>query len=66
MFPEYSWVEQPSDPSGSAWTVASRFESPGSFHYFCDEHAVAPGGAGMSGTVTVQTPATPPDATDTR
>jgi hypothetical protein len=54
--------EQPSDPSGSAWTVARRFDSAGSFRYFCEEHG-GPGGVGMSGTVTVQAAATPPEAT---
>src|SRR5215207_9992525 len=51
--------EQPSEPSGSAWTVARRFETPGTFRYYCEEHGGA-GGVGMSGTVTVQAlPTTP-------
>jgi hypothetical protein len=54
--------EQPSAPSGSAWTVARRFDSPGSFRYYCEEHG-GPGGAGMSGTVTVQAAVTPPAPT---
>jgi plastocyanin len=54
--------EQPSAPSGSAWTVARRFDTPGSFRYYCEAHG-GPGGAGMSGTVTVQAAVTPPAPT---
>jgi hypothetical protein len=54
--------EQPSAPSGSAWTVARRFDTPGSFRYFCEEHG-GPGGVGMSGTVSVQAAATTPSPT---
>lgn len=54
--------EQPSEPSGSAWTVARRFDTPGTFRYYCEEHG-GPGGVGMSGTVTVQASAPPPGET---
>lgn len=51
--------EQPGEPSGSAWTVARRFDTPGTFRYYCEAHG-GPGGGGMSGTVTVQASATTP------
>ena len=51
--------EQPSEPSGAGWTVARRFDTPGTFRYFCEEHG-GPGGVGMSGTVTVQASGPPP------
>jgi plastocyanin len=51
--------EQPSQPSASAWTVARRFDNAGTFRYYCEAHG-GPGGAGMSGTVTVQASATTP------
>ena len=51
--------EQPADPSFSNWTVSGTFNSPGTFRYFCKAHG-GPGGAGMSGTVTVGTPSAPP------
>ena len=46
--------EQPANPNSSQWTVSRTFISPGSFRYYCEEHG-GPGGAGMSGTVRVQT-----------
>jgi hypothetical protein len=54
--------EQPAEPISSGWTVARRFDSPGTFRYYCEAHG-APGGSGMSGTVTVQGPATTPGET---
>jgi plastocyanin len=47
--------EQPADPSSSNWTVSRTFNTAGTFRYYCEAHG-GPGGAGMSGTVTVQTP----------
>lgn len=38
---------------GSGWTFTRTFASAGSFAYYCELHG-APGGLGMSGTVTVQ------------
>ncbi len=49
---------QPATPSTSAWTVTRRFDTPGTFHYVCVQHAPE-----MEGTVTViasQTGGTPP------
>jgi plastocyanin len=40
--------QQPSAPSGSAWTVTRTFDTPGTFQYHCSVH-----GTGMSGTVVV-------------
>jgi plastocyanin len=40
--------EMPPAPSNSSWTVQRTFNTPGSFHYVCVQHA-----PGMAGTVTV-------------
>jgi len=40
-------------PSGNSWVYDFTFPSAGSFPYYCGVHG-APGGAGMSGVVTVQ------------
>ena len=48
----------PPAPSSSSWTVSRRFDTPGTFHYVCVQHA-----PDMDGTVTViatQTGGTPP------
>ncbi len=48
----------PPAPSSSSWTVSRRFDTPGTFHYVCVQHA-----PDMEGTVTViatQTGGTPP------
>ncbi len=49
--------EQPSDPAPpEAWPAASlkrTFAEPGTYPYYCENHG-APGGVGMSGTVTVK------------
>lgn len=55
--------EEPPEPSFSNWTVSSTFNSPGTFRYYCEAHG-GPGGAGMSGTVTVQTPSASPPSND--
>jgi plastocyanin len=54
--------ERPANPSSSGWTVARRFDTPGSFRYYCEQHG-GPGGSGMSGTVAVQAAATTPGET---
>ena len=43
----------PATPSTSSWTVSHRFDTPGTFHYVCEQHA-----PDMEGTVTV-TPSRP-------
>ena len=42
-------------PSASAWTATITFPTPGSVPFYCEIHG-GPGGAGMSGTLTVTTP----------
>jgi plastocyanin len=54
--------EQPANPNSSAWTVSRTFTYTGSFRYYCEAHG-GPGGAGMSGTVTVQSASGPPSGT---
>jgi plastocyanin len=49
---------EPATPSTDSWTVSRRFDTPGTFHYVCVQHA-----PDMEGTVTViaaQTGGTPP------
>ena len=48
--------EQPAAPSSSAWTVSRTFTTAGTYRYYCELHGGA-GGAGMSGTVVVTSPA---------
>lgn len=52
--------EEPASPSFS-WTTNPKrtFGSPGTFRYFCEQHGAA-GGAGMAGTVVVQSGTQPP------
>lgn len=50
--------QQPPSASSSAWTVSRTFSTPGLHRYYCDVHG-GPGGAGMSGTVTVNGPSYP-------
>jgi len=60
--------EDPSDPSPALWTVSRRFDSPGTFRYFCEAHTAQ----NMFGTVVVQGGAPPagdraaPDVDDLR
>jgi plastocyanin len=53
--------EQPASPNSSNWTVSRTFNGPGTFRYYCEAHG-GPGGAGMSGTVEVQTTGPTPGA----
>ena len=41
------------DPSSAAWQLLVTFDEPGDNPYHCDVHG-APGGSGMSGSVTVR------------
>jgi len=47
----------PSPASGALWSVSRTFNTTGTFRYYCQVHG-GPGGVGMSGTVTVNAPAT--------
>lgn len=40
------------DPSSDPWSYTFTFNTPGTFRYYCEVHG-APGGVGMSGTITV-------------
>jgi plastocyanin len=51
--------EMPAEPTGAAWTVSRRFDSPGTFRYYCEQHG-GPGGSGMAGRVVVLTSGAPP------
>lgn len=42
-------------PSASGWTATVTFPTPGTVPFYCEIHG-GPGGAGMSGTITVTTP----------
>ena len=53
-FDDNSYV-QPNPPQNAPWTVSRKFDTPGTFRYYCEVHG-APGGVGMSGTVVVQAP----------
>jgi plastocyanin len=52
--------DQPASPTAAPWTVSRTFTgtTPGTYRYYCELHG-GPGGAGMSGTVTVTTPGFP-------
>jgi plastocyanin len=54
--------KQPPTTSTLPWTVSRTFDQPGTFRYYCLEHG-GPGGAGMSGTVTVLPASSPPGGT---
>lgn len=47
------------DPSETAWSFTLTFDQPSDVPYHCQVHG-APGGAGMSGLITVQAPPPPP------
>lgn len=51
--------ESPADPSPTPWTASRRFDAPGEFQYFCEQHGNK-GGVGMAGTVVVQGEGGPP------
>jgi plastocyanin len=42
----------PGDPSSANWSVLRQFNQPGTIPFYCEVHG-APGGIGMSGTITV-------------
>lgn len=42
-------------PSASGWTATIAFPTPGTIPFFCEIHG-GPGGAGMSGSISVTTP----------
>lgn len=46
--------DMPASPSGAAWSVQRTFNTPGTYRYYCELHG-GPNGAGMSGTVAVNT-----------
>jgi plastocyanin len=49
--------EMPAAPATNAWTVSHRFDTPGTFTYYCEQHR----DVGMTGTVVVgAAPGTPP------
>jgi plastocyanin len=50
--------EQPGDPMPTPWRVWRHFDNEGTFRYYCESHG-GPGGAGMSGVVTVAANASP-------
>jgi plastocyanin len=50
--------EQPADPMSTPWRVWRHFDNEGAYRYYCESHG-GPGGAGMSGVVTVQANASP-------
>ena len=59
--------ESPGDPSPTPWTASRKFDAPGEFQYFCEQHGNK-GGVGMAGTVIVQggdAPPPPPPGGDT-
>jgi plastocyanin len=45
--------EQPADPTPFPWQVKRRFETAGTFRYYCESHG-GPDGQGMSGTIIVE------------
>jgi hypothetical protein len=52
-FDDNSFV-MPMSPSASSWSVSRTFGSVGTYRYYCEVHG-GPGGAGMSGTIVVNT-----------
>ena len=50
--------DMPASPSSTAWSVERTFATAGFYRYYCELHG-GPGGAGMSGTVTVNAPGYP-------
>ena len=50
--------EQPADPLSTPWRVWRHFDAEGTYRYYCEAHG-GPGGAGMSGVVTVAANASP-------
>ncbi len=52
-FDDNSYV-MPASASSAAWSVQRTFNTPGFYRYYCDVHG-GPNGAGMSGTVAVNT-----------
>jgi plastocyanin len=57
--------EMPAAPTAAAWKVSRRFDAPGTYRYYCEQHG-GPGGVGMSGRVVVVDPNAPPPPPDTR
>jgi plastocyanin len=54
--------ESPADPDPTPWTATRKFDAPGEFRYFCEQHGNK-GGVGMAGTVIVQGSGGPPPPT---
>jgi plastocyanin len=52
--------EEPADPTSTPWTAERTFDTPGTFHYYCEQHR----DNGMTGTVNVRdaTGSVPPPA----
>jgi plastocyanin len=50
--------EQPPDPQATPWIVMRKFDQPGVYRYYCENHG-GPGGQGMSGVITVESGANP-------
>jgi plastocyanin len=51
--------ESPANPDPSPWTATRRFDAPGEFLYYCEQHGNR-GGVGMAGSVVVQGEGSPP------
>jgi plastocyanin len=43
------------DPAPTGWTFTHRFNTPGTFRYYCSQHGAA-GGVGMAGKIIVRNP----------
>jgi plastocyanin len=50
--------EQPPSPQATPWRVWRKFDTPGVYRYYCEQHG-GPGGKGMSGTIIVESHANP-------